>query len=212
MSEQPLTPVQPGAGQPQAQTGQPMSLTQEQLATLLEQTKAAAVEEAFRRAQGYYEKGQVKVQERMRQMEATLKAAGVTVDDQTRDRMKQAIAAEVSKEPETPPAGTPTGSQQAGQPEKPPENLDPISTEAYAMQRQAGVFIEDNDPELSMIEQTSPYAFLRSIERAIEAKKARISRQRVMPAAPAIGAGGTPDRWSGQSGLQLLNQHFTGKR
>jgi len=71
--------------------------------------------------------------------------------------------------------------------------MDPVSQAAYEIMKEENVFINEGDPELAIIDRqtTSRKLFLRSVDKAIEAKKERLSRPRGTPAAsPSMAATG----------------------
>ena len=82
--------------------------------------------------------------------------------------------------------------QQAAQPQA--QQVDPVTATAQMMMQKAGVIIERDDPELSLVDNTTddPDVFLQSVRKAIEAKKQRTSRQVGNPAAMPgeLGTGG----------------------
>lgn len=59
---------------------------------------------------------------------------------------------------------------------------DPISGEAYTMMQEKGIYIEESDPEYRTIKSNgSIREFLGSVEKAIDAKSARVSHKQAVP-------------------------------
>jgi hypothetical protein len=56
-----------------------------------------------------------------------------------------------------------------------------ITQDALNMMREAGVFVDEFDPEAKTIDFSSPYKFLQSMEKAIQSKQARIASQPGQP-------------------------------
>lgn len=172
-------------GQP-PDAAQPLTLTQEEFERRLKE----AEDRALARAQSLFDKGQTKVRARLDQLEQSLK--GVQIAPEEREKLRQqVINAALTEEDAPPQPSAPAAGQtaQPGQAAPAPEgqDLDPISTEALRMMTAAGVVIEDDDPEAKTIDQSSAYAFLRSVEAAIEAK-----RRRTAPRTPtSLGGAGS---------------------
>ncbi len=70
----------------------------------------------------------------------------------------------------------PTNTEPPAEPKPGNQNVaaDPITAEAWRLMQAAGIIINDDDPEAEKLDQSSGYAFLRSIEAAIETKRQRI--------------------------------------
>jgi tetratricopeptide (TPR) repeat protein len=192
-----------GGGQPPerpaapAATGQPVGpgAVQPQYVTL-EQAQAIAAdaaEEAFRRAQSLYSKGQAgfekKVQADLKNLEKALeyqKKAGVTITPEQESNMRQQVINQAFMDTEQP-----TQPQLPGEPSaqalEEEELLDPVTASAWQMMEKAQIDILEEDPEYSQIVNTQtddPYVFLRSIEAAIEAKRKRLAAQPNQPQQP----------------------------
>lgn len=93
--------------------------------------------------------------------------------------------------------GDPAPSNQPAQPQAAQPNaqqVDSVTATAQMMMKKANIFIEKDDPELTMVDNTTdePDVFLNSVRKAIEAKKQRTSRQVGNPAAMPgeMGTGG----------------------
>jgi len=176
---QPLTqPAAPAApGQPEGG-----SAAQPQYVTLDEAQRIAtdAAEEAFRRAQSLYSKGQAgfekKVQADLRNLEKALelqKKAGVTVTPEQENHMRQQVINQAFMDGDQPTQPAAPGAQPA-QAGEGAEDIDPVTADAWRLMDEAGVTIEDDDPEVALLNQGSPYVFLKSIEAAIAAKRQRL--------------------------------------
>lgn len=191
---------------------------------------ADAEEKAFRRAQGLVEKTNSgvlkKVQENMAALEKSFKLqadAGFPVAPEQAERLKAQVLQQAFTEPEPAPPPAPAQAADAGPQRAPgaPEaaDLDPVNAEALSMMRLAGVTIEDSDPEAKLIDQASPYAFLKSVDKAIEAKRTRLgTAQQSTPAAPAVlptnlGGGALPNSiQSINDPTELLKMALSGRR
>lgn len=185
---------------------------------------ADAEEKAFRRAQGLVEKTNSgvlkKVQENMAALEKSFKLqadAGFPVAPEQAERLKAQVLQQAFTEPEPAPPPAPAPAAQPGAPEA--ADLDPVNAEALSMMRLAGVTIEDSDPEAKLIDQASPYAFLKSVDKAIEAKRTRLgTAQQSTPAAPAVlptnlGGGALPNSiQSINDPTELLKMALSGRR
>lgn len=179
---QPAAAPQPAASQPEQPQG---TATEPQYVTLEDANRIAkaAADEAFRKAQSLFDKGNGKVRERLNQFEQAM--AGVQLPPEQREQLRQQVINQALSDPaapESPAPAAPPAAQPTAQPGQEPP--DAITAEAWKMMQEAGVTIEDEDPEVSSIDRSSPYKFLRSIEQAIEAK-----RQRIQPRTPTNAGG-----------------------
>lgn len=179
--EKPATPAV--SGQPAGSSvAQPQYVTLEQAERLAKD----AAEEAFRRAQSLYSKGQAgfekKVQADLKNLEKALdlqKKAGVSITPEQENHMRQQVINQAFMAEDQPNQADTTAGQpaQAGQDEEPP---DPVTASAWAMMANSGVDILEEDPEYTQIvdrKTDDAYVFLRSIEKAIEAKRQRLAVQ-----------------------------------
>ena len=163
-----------GAGQPQAAPAGEPSATQEPVLTLDEVRRIAkeAEENAFRRSQGLFDKGQAKVRERIEQLEQTFKYVPGMTEEQ-KEAARQKAAYDALREPESPPAKPEPPAQ--ARPVSAPE-VDPITAAAMDMEREKGVAIEAGDPEVGTIKTDgSAYEYLRTYEAALNAKQQRLA-------------------------------------
>lgn len=155
--------------------GQPDVLTRSEVERMVKE----AEDKAFQRAQSLFDKGQGKVSKELKELQVTLdnlKAHGVEVPpEKVRAMQDEAIRKAFVQDEPAPPANgkTPTPAQ----PGQAAANSDPVTAEAWAMMQKAGVVIEDSDPEAATLDQSSPYAFLKSIDAAIIAKQQRLLAQ-----------------------------------
>lgn len=140
----------------------------------------AAAEAALRKAQSMFDRGRDGILKKVQSDLATIaetierqRAIGVEVTPEQEEAMKSRVLARALDEPVATDAASPA--KTAPQPEAAQETLDPVSAEALGMMQAAGVTIEDDDPEFGQIVQTSPYAFLKSVEAAIAAKQERLA-------------------------------------
>jgi hypothetical protein len=183
--------------------GQQVVLSRSELDALLKQTE----DRAFSRAQGLYEKGRSNFEQKVQADLAALKqsvdlakASGVTFTPEQEQAMKtQAIA----RAYENAPQGTQPG-QVAQPPVEYPEEVDPVTAQAWDMMEEFGVIIDEHDPEFSLLDQSDdPIAFLASIKPACQAKAKRLAggeTQAPPPHTPTnVGGGGTiANDWQGK--------------
>jgi hypothetical protein len=182
-----------GQSQTQAPAPQPKYITLEEAQRIAKES----ADEAFRRAQGLYDKGQQKVKEELTRLDNLLKMqaeAGTPVPPATADAMRQRVIADAFKsEPATTPVqqAAPTGpvSQQPAPVQPQVQAPDPITAEAIRLQQEAGIVLGDSDPEISVIVQDQgPYGFLKSVEQAIALKRQRMTAA-TRTNIPGLGAG-----------------------
>jgi hypothetical protein len=132
------------AGQPEGEA--------DQLAQNLTPDLAGLEDKIFRRLQGYYEAERQRMTSQIEQLQSDLQT------------VRQPLPAETNALPAAPP------------PEQQPEGStppDPVTAEAWRLMDQSGIDIDDNDPEYSMLDQSSSTAFLSSVRNAINAKRQR---------------------------------------
>lgn len=209
---------QPDQGKPSSGEGDAVTeqyVTRQQAQELAQQ----AAEEAYRKAQALIDKGASRltkqVQERLASLENSWKLQadmGAPVAPETQERLRQRVIQDAFTAQEQ--AGAVGSGSQAQAPGL--EGMDPITAEAYQMMQQAGVMIEQGDPEAAQIDQSSPFKFLRSVEAAIAAKKARTEqRAQVEPQGRIPGMTASTNaagaNYAGQRGFDLLNQYFKSK-
>ncbi len=192
-----------GGGQPPVQTPPPaepakepaqpevLTLTKDEFENRLSAVKKEAEDAAFKRAQSLIEKTNTtvlkKVQADLKNLQQSLelqRKAGIEISPQQEEALKTQVISKAFTEgdplpePEPPPQpAQPAPGQVPGQPPRPgaePE-LDPITAEAQRMMQEAGTTIDAGDPELALLNHSSPYQYLRSIEAAIAAKRQRLS-------------------------------------
>lgn len=186
------------AGQETSSAPQPKFITMEEAQRLAEQAALNAEERAFRRAQGLVSKADNRITEKVKQDLAALqnmitlqKSAGIEVSPQQEAQLRNQIIANAYSQGEQPPQNT----EQQEKPNpatQPTESVDPITAEAWRLMEAAGIIINDEDPEVSTLNHTGGYAFLRSVEAAIETKRQRIaSTSTQVPGRTPTGAGAT---------------------
>lgn len=197
------TPEQIAAGQPPIDPGQPVTLTRAEL----EQIKKEIADTAFQRAQSYIDKQTGPVREQIKKLEEVwdMQAkAGAPVDDAT----KAAVKARLVQEAMVAPYETPSTPAQANAQAMP--QADPIYQTVMEMQQEAGIFLDDADPEVRNLDQSSPRRFLKSVEAAIETKRQRIANPQPQTAYPAEAAprvpGVTGGAQVGDRQTQIINE------
>jgi hypothetical protein len=155
------------------------------------------------------------------------KAAGIEITPQQEEALKQRTVMNVlSEEPEEPePSEPPTTSPGEAQPGEQKEAPDPITQSAWDMMKDRGVEILDEDPEIEILDTSTPYKFLLSVDKAITAKETRLQNEPPPEETeektgsphgriPGAGAGGStgsllPD---GTPPLDRLNSYYKKKR
>jgi len=186
------------AGQEPSSASQPKFITLEEAQKLANQAALDAEERAFRRAQGLVSKADNRITEKVKQDLAALqsmitlqKSAGIEVSPQQEAQLRNQIIANAYSQGEQPPPHT--EQQEKPNPEAPSsEAADPITAEAWRLMQAAGIMINDGDPEVEKLDQSSGYAFLQSIEAAIETKRQRIASTSMQaPGRTPTGAGAT---------------------
>jgi hypothetical protein len=173
----------PVEGEQEQGKATPEYLTKEEFEARLE----AALSDRFKRVQSFVDKSNDTV---LKKVQADLQAittafdlqrkAGMAVTAEQENAAKQQVLMKALSEGgsvvEKPEPATAAGQPPAqGRPAPAEPAVDPITAEALNMMRTAGVEIEDGDPEIALIKQDSPYAFLKSIETAIAAKRERLN-------------------------------------
>lgn len=185
------------AGQEPSSAPQPKFITLEEAQKLANQAALDAEERAFRRAQGLVSKADNRITQKVQQDLAALqsmitlqKSAGIEVTPQQEAQLRNQIIANAYSQGEQP---TPNTEQPAKpEPEAQPGVSDPITAEAWRLMEAAGIIINDDDPEAEKLDQSGGYAFLRSIEAAIETKRQRIASTPMQtPGRTPTGAGAT---------------------
>jgi hypothetical protein len=173
------------AGQPAGDADQQQqSLTQ--ATEGIEPSLLPIEEQIWRRLQGYYEADRTRLREEMQ-------------------ALKQQLAAPQPSTPNALPPAMAPEQPQTGQPEQPP---DPVTAEGWRMMQEAGIEIDDADPEFASIVNTTPYAWLRSIESAIAAKSRRTGHNNPPPPVATVPAR-TPTNAGGLGGQTLGAETLT---
>ena len=170
-------------GAPVEGTAQPVTL--EQVQALLQEfgktIEQKVLDQAVRRSQSLVDKADRRITERLRQefqsLDKTvelLKGLGVEIDPAMVERAKQVKLIQEFQGQEQLPGED--SRPQESQPTEPDFGGSPAVAAAWQMQQEAGVFIEDNDPEVAMLKLDGTVTeMLTSLSKAIEAKKARLA-------------------------------------
>lgn len=207
----------------QGQT-QPEYVTVDQARRMTEE----AVQQAVSKAQSLVDKSgnrlQEKIQAKLKDLESTLKvqaAAGIKITPEQEQALRQQVMVDALAEVEEPAAQagqtreTQTQDAQAGQ-------IDPISQAAWELMQERGVEILENDPEAKMLDFSTPYKFLLSVEKAVSTKEQRLQsssgeepNKSVPPQAriPGAGSGGPGNSLmpSGTPAIERLDKYFSNK-
>lgn len=158
----------------------PEYITRQEAEGLAREAAEAAAEAAYRRAQSYADKRQQVFNQSIEALNKALemqRAAGITITPEQEQNLKdrvwqQAMTAQIgdSASPENSPPGTPTPGETAqGQ-------LSDIDKAAFEIMEEYGVTIEKADPEFDMLDPSTPRKYLNSMEKAIQAKQARLQK------------------------------------
>lgn len=187
MSDQSEAPIQ-SPGQETPDNGQPKYITQDELSRLLQETE----NKAFQRAQSLYDKGQGKVQAELKRVNDSIEQMrkhGIDVPPEKVKAMQdEAVRTALT---EAPPEEHKIAPQSKVSADAAP---DPVTAEAWRMMKEAGVVLDESDPEMSKLDQEhGPYKFLQSVEAAIADKQRRLLSQTKSPEARLPGiTGGSP--------------------
>lgn len=105
------------------------------------------------------------------------KAAGVEVTPEQQAAMRNAVLLDgIQKEPDEsePPETQAPEKAPAQEPGKAP---DPITQAAWDLMEEKGIELLDEDPEVEMVDNSSPYKFLLSLAKALETKATRLQKE-----------------------------------
>lgn len=203
MSNQPNANVTPETPSPAPQAAQPVAGTEATPQYVTMEQLAAAEERIVRASQSLVDKSSARVQDRIKAVEATiqtLKGMGVTLTEAQAEALKnrEAMAVLTGTAGSDAPAPIPTGQAGNGNGAAPGVAApNDVEQEAWNMMAQSGLYLEDGDPELGQIVTNgTPYSYLRSIEKALESKRARLGNVTVSAAPPPAGSR-TPTTVSG---------------
>lgn len=172
------------SGKPSGKTEETNAAQQEVLTlNQVQRMVKEAEENVFRRAQGLIDKVDTRITKEVRNklkgLDATLKVqrdAGIQITAEQEQALKNRIIQDgLTAEQQDPETLSPPNLQQ--EPAQEPEgdmDIDPITAEAWNMMDEANTPIEKDDPEFSMIvTDGTAFAFLKSVQEAIQAKKDR---------------------------------------
>ena len=183
----------------------PDALTPESVRKIAEEV----AESKFRQAQGLIDKADSritkKVQAELKSLEQTVamqKAIGLEIPPEKVNQLQQQIIARAYTEPDASQPPAPSGMTPTQvNPQEP--GLDPVTAAAYKLMQAKGMVIEDSDPEVAMIDQSDPYQFMISLDRAIDSKKARVAKA-TQPGTPTnAGSQGNPQGLEAQYKAEL---------
>lgn len=164
--------------QEQGKEVQPEYLTRTEVANLLKEQEDRFVERTKGLLNSISDKTQNKVQAALKEYQRAVeaqKAAGIEISPEQDRATKQQIIMEALASEEAAPlepgTQTPGNAQTGNEPE-----ADPITQEAWRMMEERGVTIQENDPEYRILDMSSPYKFLLSVDKAITAKATRLQQ------------------------------------
>jgi hypothetical protein len=105
------------------------------------------------------------------------------------------------------------------------QGVDPGILEAYKLQAAAGIHLQASDPELATIDGSSLFSYLRTVNAAVEAKKARMIEEgtyqepdtdtkNALALTPGLITGSVPAKspYEGKTGSETLEMYFTKAR
>jgi hypothetical protein len=175
-------PVNVPQGQEQAPGKQPEYITREEATRLAQQ----AAEEAYRKAQGLFDKGRdgilKKVQSDLQALTKSLelqKQAGFQITPDQESALRNQVIQRALSEPEAPAPPQPSSNQpaqagtQGAEDNGAPHNE--YEAAAFALFDSTGILIEQTDPEAAQLDNSSGPAWLTSVAKAIEAKRTRLA-------------------------------------
>lgn len=169
-------PAQGNAGQaPQdgnAQATTPAAaneLTEARVQSIVE----SAIEGMLRKVQSNNAKFENRIKDEVTKRIADLSAAGVEVTPDQAKQLEKVVRAREEPQPtEIKPAAATPQAQPDG------ETVDPVTQAGYELMETLGVDLEDGDPEARLIDHSSSLKYLKSLETALEEKKARLGKAR----------------------------------
>lgn len=174
--------------QPQTPPAEPKYVTLEDAQKLVTEAVKAAKAEMM----SYSDKGREKVSKAVQEVQtaiATLRSQGQAISPEDEAKMIQNASVKAIAQPETPPPA-----QAAPEPKQAQQTDDPILMQAQQILSEIGVQFAEGDPEIAAIKTDgTAWQYLKSIEAAALAKKARLNPTAGTPA-PAVpsGAGRVP--------------------
>lgn len=179
---QAATPPVPGNGTEQVEGSTPQGASQ--FVTKEEATRLAneAAAKAFQTMQSMQAKQTNALKEEVNRRLAVLEKAGIQLTPEQASVLQQETMSQMQ-----------TANVQPPQEEQQSEQTfnDPVNAMAFQMQKDAGVFIERNDPEWNEINMTSenPWDFIKTLQSAIEKKRQRTTKEPSPAGVPTLAAG-----------------------
>ena len=212
----PGIPVPGPAESPPSQQEQTLTLD------LVEKMVKNAEDKAFSRSQSLYEKGrqgfEKQVQSNLDGLKRSLDRLGVEITPEREQALRtqaveEAMASPLEVEPEKT-QGKEPGVAPPTAPE-PQANQDPILAGAVRMMDEAGITIEDGDPEITMLDNIDPgkpYELYAKLDQAIQAKKTRLEKspEETPPSSPGIITDTkSVSPFAGKKGIDLLSEAYS---
>ena len=133
-----------------------------------------------------------KIENVERDIEAWRKTGVNITPEQEQQRRLNALQEAILENPDAPsPSSQPANARQQGNQE---ELVKRINAQAYQISQQAGVQLAENDPELTLLDQSSPEAYLQSFRNALYQKQLRTGQNAKPPEArvPSMGTATKP--------------------
>lgn len=176
--------TQPAQPEPAKGNEKPSILTKEDVLQVVQE----AMHAFSRQEQSARDKLEARIKTEFERQMGLLQKAGVQPTTEQVEALRNATRANVIEEERERVA------KPAAQPAE-QRPLDPISAEAQRIIRESGIQLLKDDPEAKTVDRSSPFAFLTSIAKAVEAKKARVEAERTQAAraqTPMMGGSATP--------------------
>jgi hypothetical protein len=151
------------------------------------------IEQVVRRTQGLIDSQTSKINNRiqdglnnLQQVIEIQRNSGMQITPEQEQALQQRVISEAYKgDPPNPPGPSETPGQQppTGSPAGP--DVDPVTAEAIAMMQEAGVIINNDDPEAEGLRTAkTPRQYFKAVEEGIRAKQARTSAGNTQPVSP----------------------------
>jgi len=196
----------------QVQDQQPQYVSRDEFTRVLQEQE--------RKFQGFVDKNVSRLDKRVKEAVDEVaklvdlgKSTGMQFTDEQIAQLKDRAVHQALMTGDSPPSNQ-SVQQTVAQPNAP--QVDPVTATAQLMMQKAGVVLEKDDPELSLVdgETDDPSAFLESVRKAIEAKKQRASRPAGSPAATpgAVATGSAPANLIQQYQREMLENRGKGMK
>ncbi len=193
-SETGQTQVNPPAGQDASSATQPSYITLEAAEKLAREAEERAYWRAEKLVRSADKRISGKVQADLAALEKMInvqKSAGIEITPMQEAQLRNKVISDAYSQADPPP--THTEQQEKPNPEAPSsEAIDPTTAQAWRLMKAAGITINEDDPEVKLVDNSDEDHFLLSIAAAIETKRQRIASTPMQaPGRTPTGAGAT---------------------